>query len=109
MTATPTEHRAKIAEARNVLGEVISRARYANEPTILVNRGKEAAVIVSHPFYEEALRNRELLERLRGMASLPAGVSLEDDPTLVNRTRIIYEALERIERDVNAARNISDG
>lgn len=53
--ATPrNEHRAKIAEARNVLGEVISRARYADEPTILVNRGKEAAVIVPFDFYVRA-------------------------------------------------------
>lgn len=52
MATTPTEHRAKIAEARNVLGEVISRARYAGEPTVLVNRGKEAAVVVSYGFYE---------------------------------------------------------
>ncbi|MEU1309453.1 type II toxin-antitoxin system prevent-host-death family antitoxin [Streptomyces cinnamoneus] len=48
------EHRAKIAEARNVLGEVISRARYAGETTVLVNRGKEAAVIVPYDFYERA-------------------------------------------------------
>ncbi|MEV5140336.1 type II toxin-antitoxin system prevent-host-death family antitoxin [Streptomyces syringium] len=48
------EHRAKIAEARNVLGEVISRARYAGETTVLINRGKEAAVIVPFDFYERA-------------------------------------------------------
>lgn len=54
MATTRTEHRAKIAEARNVLGEVISRARYAGETTILVNRGKEAAVIVPFDFYERA-------------------------------------------------------
>ncbi|MFC8423990.1 type II toxin-antitoxin system prevent-host-death family antitoxin [Streptomyces sp. NPDC057236] len=52
--ATQTEHRAKIAEARNVLGEVIARARFAQEPTILVNRGKEAGVLVSYDFYERA-------------------------------------------------------
>jgi prevent-host-death family protein len=51
MTETPTEHRAKIAEARNVLGEVISRARYAGEPTVLINRGKNAAAIVSYEDY----------------------------------------------------------
>jgi prevent-host-death family protein len=72
--ATPrTEHRAKIAEARNVLGEVISRARYADEPTILVNRGKEAAVIVSHPFYEQALRDRAVIELLRARAEEAVG------------------------------------
>ena len=54
MATTQTEHRAKIAEARNVLGEVIARARFAQEPTILVNRGKEAGVLVSYDFYERA-------------------------------------------------------
>lgn len=54
MATTRNEHRAKIAEARNVLGEVISRARYADEATILVNRGKEAGVIVSFDFYVRA-------------------------------------------------------
>jgi prevent-host-death family protein len=65
MTTTPTEHRAKIAEARNVLGEVISRARYAGEPTVLVNRGKEAAVIVSFEFYEQAKKDRQAVAGLR--------------------------------------------
>ena len=72
-----TEHRAKIAEARNVLGEVISRARYAEEPTILVNRGKEAAVIVSHPFYEQAKRDRAMilmLEQIAAGDTSPEGV-----------------------------------
>lgn len=52
--ATRTEHRAQIAEARNVLGQVISRARFAGEPTILINRGAEAAVIVPFDFYVRA-------------------------------------------------------
>lgn len=56
MTAPRTEHRAKIADARNVLGEVISRARFAGETTVLINRGKEAAVIVPFDFYERALK-----------------------------------------------------
>ena len=73
MATTRTEHRAKIAEARNVLGEVISRARYADEPTILVNRNKEAAVIVSHPFYEQAKRDRAVLELLRQRAEEATG------------------------------------
>ena len=77
--ATPrVEHRAKIAEARNVLGEVISRARYADEPTILVNRGKEAAVIVSHPFYEQALQDRALIEELRRRAEEPSAGAKPD-------------------------------
>jgi len=55
MTTTRTEHREKIADARNVLGEVIARARFAGETTVLVNRGKEAAVIVPFDFYKRAL------------------------------------------------------
>ncbi|MFI0768587.1 type II toxin-antitoxin system Phd/YefM family antitoxin [Streptomyces sp. NPDC021218] len=64
MSAQPTVHRAKIAEARNVLGEVIARARFGGEPTILVNRGKDAAVIVSPEFYEQALRDRAIIDEL---------------------------------------------
>lgn len=64
MAIPPKEHRAKIAEARNVLGEVISRARYAGEPTVLINRGKEAAVIVGYDFYEQALRDRAIIDEL---------------------------------------------
>lgn len=55
MATTRKEHRAKIAEARNVLGEVISRARYAGETTVLMNRGKEAAVLVPYDWYKRAL------------------------------------------------------
>ena len=104
--ATPrTVHRAKIAEARNVLGEVISRARYADEPTILVNRGKEAAVIVSHPFYEQALHDRAIIELL---AELASGTKAGPEPEAQQQARLILDALESVERDVNAARNIAE-
>lgn len=83
MTTAPTEHRAKIAEARNVLGEVISRARYAGEPTVLINRGKEAAVIVSYEDYST-------LRELRGyLEELEAGTS----PDHVHKARLLSEAL----------------
>lgn len=105
MPTPRTEHRAKIAEARNVLGEVISRARYADEPTILVNRGKEAAVIVSHPFYEQALADRAVIEHLLKKAKAPA----DDAPADVRmNARVLREALAIAERDVNAARNIAE-
>ncbi|WP_109030082.1 type II toxin-antitoxin system Phd/YefM family antitoxin [Streptomyces rubrogriseus] len=88
MTATPTEHRAKIAEARNVLGEVISRARYANEPTVLINRGKEAAVIVS---YEDYMTLRELRGYLR---ELEAGTTSDD----AHKARMLGEAMAVAQR-----------
>lgn len=105
MPTPRTEHRAKIAEARNVLGEVISRARYADEPTVLVNRGKEAAVIVSHPFYEQALRDRALIEALEQRAEEPAA---DAKPDAHAKARVIREALAGATRDVNAALNIAE-
>ncbi|MFC9285666.1 type II toxin-antitoxin system prevent-host-death family antitoxin [Streptomyces sp. NPDC057052] len=98
MTATPTEHRAKIAEARNVLGEVIARARFAGEPTILVNRGKEAAVIVNHAFYEQAKKDRALIELLKeraeeGRAGNTADARIKGDA--------LYVALASAERDLD--------
>jgi prevent-host-death family protein len=45
----------KVAEARNVLGEVISRAHFGGEPTIFVNRGKRTAAVVSYAFLERAI------------------------------------------------------
>ena len=88
MTATPTEHRAKIAEARNVLGEVISRARYAGEPTVLINRGKQAAVIVSYEDYATFRELRQYLEELE------AG----DKPSQKSDARVLREALDIAKR-----------
>lgn len=72
MSAQPTVHRAKIAEARNILGQVIARARFAGEPTILINRGKEAAVVVSPEFYWRALEDRARLEAMERSGKLDA-------------------------------------
>lgn len=90
MSAQPTVHRAKIAEARNVLGEVIARARFGGEPTILVNRGKDAAVIVSPEFYEQALRDRAIIDELHRRTEDPGPGSKPDEET---NARVIREAL----------------
>lgn len=87
MSAQPTVHREKIAEARNVLGEVIARARFAGEPTILINRGKEAAVIVSYESYEELAVLRELRAYL-------AGLEGEEGATARHTARVLRESLE---------------
>lgn len=88
MAATRTEHRAKIAEARNVLGEVISRARYAGEPTVLINRGKEAAVIVSYEDYATLRELRAYVEELE------AGTTSDDK----HKARILSEGLTLAKR-----------
>ncbi|WP_393075138.1 type II toxin-antitoxin system Phd/YefM family antitoxin [Streptomyces sp. LN704] len=94
MATSPTEHRAKIAEARNVLGEVIARARFAGEPTVLINRGKEAAVIVGYDFYEQALEDRAVIEQLRQRAEEPPAGAKAD---VQNKARVIREALAAAE------------
>lgn len=91
MTAALTEHRAKIAEARNVLGEVIARARYGGEPTVLVNRGKDAAAIVGPEFYEQAKADAALLRELRRYADEQAAAGNADGR---QKARVIRESLE---------------
>lgn len=45
-----------LAAARAHLGEVVDRARYGREPTILTDHGKPAAVVISHEAYQEYQR-----------------------------------------------------
>ncbi|GHD70424.1 hypothetical protein GCM10010317_077710 [Streptomyces mirabilis] len=75
MSERPTVHRNQIAEARNVLGEVIARARFAGEPTVLINRGKEAAVIVSYDDYAILRELRAYLEEQEGAEGQPAATN----------------------------------
>lgn len=55
MTAPKTQHEQPINQARNKLAEIIERARFYDEPTLLLNRGKPASVVVGIDFYERAL------------------------------------------------------
>jgi len=83
MSERPTVHRNQIAEARNVLGEVIARARFAGEPTVLINRGKNAGAIVSYEDFATLWELRRYLEELQAMAG----------PDAAHKARIIDEAL----------------
>ncbi|MFJ3545404.1 type II toxin-antitoxin system prevent-host-death family antitoxin [Streptomyces rubiginosohelvolus] len=49
------EHRATVADVRNVFGEVLARSRYGGEMTVVMNRSAEAAAIVPMEFYRRAL------------------------------------------------------
>jgi len=55
MSAPKTETEARIADARNGLADVINRARYLDEVTVLTHRSKRVAAVVSIEFYERAL------------------------------------------------------
>jgi prevent-host-death family protein len=83
MSERPTVHRNQIAEARNVLGKVIARARFAGEPTVLVNRGEEAAVIVSYEDYATLRELRAYVEELQDA----------DDVHAKHKARVLTEAL----------------
>ncbi|MEV7975367.1 type II toxin-antitoxin system Phd/YefM family antitoxin [Streptomyces sp. NPDC086519] len=84
MSDRPTVHENQIAEARNVLGEVIARARFAGEPTVLINRGKKAAVIVSYEDFGTLWELRGYVEDLEGL----------DTPDARHRARVLREALD---------------
>lgn len=88
MSERPTVHRNQIAEARNVLGEVIARARFAGEPTVLINRKKAAAVIVSYEDFATLWELRDYVEELE------AGETAEAK----NKARILSEALDIAKR-----------
>lgn len=51
--------RMPISEARDAFSDVIRRARYAHQPTMLTDRGKNAAVVLGPAEYEEYQRLRE--------------------------------------------------
>lgn len=55
MTAPKREHQEKIADFRNSMADVIERARYFDETTVLTSRGKRVVVLVGMDFYERAL------------------------------------------------------
>lgn len=55
MTAPKEQHEKPINQARNKLAEIIERAHYYDEPTLLQNRGRPLAVVVGVDFYERAL------------------------------------------------------
>ena len=88
MSERPTVHRNQIAEARNVLGEVIARARFAGEPTVLINRGKNAGAIVSYEDFATLWELRDLVDELEG----------DDKPDSKRRARVLREALETAKR-----------
>ncbi|XVV35039.1 type II toxin-antitoxin system prevent-host-death family antitoxin [Streptomyces sp. CA-100214] len=50
--APMTEHTERIADVRNSFADAVGRARYSDEPTILTNRGKRVAAVVSMDLYD---------------------------------------------------------
>jgi prevent-host-death family protein len=44
-----------IERARNLLGEIVDKARFTNEPTAITRQGKPAVIVVSAKWYDATL------------------------------------------------------
>lgn len=86
-----------ISEARANMTEVIAEVRLLGKPVVLTRRDKPQAALVSVGFYEQALRDRALIELLQqraaeGQAGDTASARLKGED--------LYVALARAERDI---------
>ena len=45
-----------IEEARRTLGEIVDRARIADQATLITRQGKPAAVVVNLDWYQQAMQ-----------------------------------------------------
>lgn len=78
-----------LSEARAHLGELVNQARHGDEPTVLTDHGKDAAVIIPMRLWEylAALYEREAHDRLaatrqrrgEGWRGIPAEAIIADD------------------------------
>ncbi|MDR3081331.1 MAG: type II toxin-antitoxin system Phd/YefM family antitoxin [Streptomyces sp.] len=82
-----------MTDARANLTQLLREVRYGKRTAAFTERGARSAYVVPPEDYDEAERNREVLERLRGMVGLPADPSVEVKPDRLQRSRIVYEAL----------------
>ena len=82
-----------MTDARANLTQLLRDVRYGKRSGAFTERGARSAYVVPPEFYEEAERNREVLARLLSFVGLPAGASAEDHPDLLQRSRIVSEAL----------------
>lgn len=76
-----------IEEARSQLGEIIDRARLADQPTEITRQGKPAAVVISVDWYDAFMCVYPFLEWQAIVASLrearrTAGLSPRDSRTV---------------------------
>jgi prevent-host-death family protein len=97
-----------MTDARANLTQLIREVRYGGRPAAFTERKTRSAYVVPPEFYEQLLWNRGIVERLRDMAHIPAGVSVEENPDVAQRARIVYEALESVERDMRAPRKTAE-
>lgn len=88
-----------MTDARAALTSLIREVSWGHRPGAFTERGKRVAMVVPTEFYEQAARDRALIEELEQRGRAPADGAKADAK---NKARVIREAL------VNAARSIAD-
>jgi PHD/YefM family antitoxin component YafN of YafNO toxin-antitoxin module len=81
--------------ARANLTRLIRMVRERGRPGAFTERGERRAYVVTPAFYEEAVRDRALIEELQGRAQEPAA---DAKPDARRDARVLREALAAAER-----------
>lgn len=88
-----------MTDARAALTSLIREVSWGRRPGAFTERGKRVAMVVPPEFYEQAARDRALIEELEQRGRAPADGAKPDER---NKARTIREAL------ANAARTIAE-
>jgi prevent-host-death family protein len=101
----PAEKRMGVSDARQNMTEVIAEVRLLGTHVVLTRREKPQAVLVPVEFYEQALRDRALVEFLEQRAEEP---DADAKAHVHGKARTIREALYSATSDMKAALGIED-
>lgn len=83
-----------MTDARANLTQLLRDVRYGKRSGAFTERGERSAYVVPPEFYEQALRDREIVERLELAAAGPDSISIAAPADVLRRAQIIREALE---------------
>jgi prevent-host-death family protein len=88
-----------MTSARANLTQLLRDVRYGKRPGAFTERGERSAYVVPPDFYEQALRDRALIELLRQRAE-EAGASAHE--TVRDHARIVRDFLEDTEASIRS-------
>jgi prevent-host-death family protein len=81
-----------VSDLRQDAAKVLKRLRDSNEPLVITQRGRAAAVMLSVEAYESSEHDRELLRLLaRGEKEIQAGAGYDLDSVLSEADAILAE------------------
>ncbi|MER5715767.1 type II toxin-antitoxin system Phd/YefM family antitoxin [Streptomyces sp. NPDC002132] len=95
----PAEKRLGVSDARANMTDVIAEVRLLGTPVVLTRRDKPQAVLVSHEFYEQARRDRAVLELLRQRAEESTG---NEHEVVRSHARIVLDWLNDTEASIRS-------